>query len=491
MAFGFSPKHIREIELDGLKKEHFLVLAIEAAQKMEWNVSFVSETGFIAYTKFSFSSYGEEVTVKIDGTTVNIKSECTGSQIADWGKNKHNIEDLLSAIDKAKTALTEEDIKDKLSALQQTFVPKEEDVLSQPPLTTKQKITSFFSIFVPTKGFFISPILIDINILIFILMLFSGVHFLMPENQSLLDWGANFRPVTLDGQWWRLFTCCFLHIGVLHLLLNMYALLYIGVLLEPYLGKTRFLASYLLSGIAASVASLWWNDLTISAGASGAIFGMYGVFLAMLTTNLLDKSVKKSLLISIGIFVFYNLVNGLKPDSGIDNAAHIGGLLSGLIIGYAFIPSLKKYDNKVIKFGTITVLTVVLLISTSFVYRNVPNDFGKYQQTMNDFAKNETEALKVYQLFQYESDVETILRSINEGIDCWNKNLKLIDSLNDLDLPDEAKSRNMVLKEYCELRIGCYNLMQRAIAEDTDAYDSEFERYNQKIEAIITQLTGE
>jgi len=322
-------------------------------------------------------------------------------------------------------------------------------------------------------------------------MLFSGVHFLMPENQSLFDWGANFRPVTLEGQWWRLFTCCFLHIGVLHLLLNMYALLYIGVLLEPYLGKTRFLSAYLLSGIAASVTSLCWNDLTISAGASGAIFGMYGVFLAMLTTNLLDKSVKKSLLISIGIFVFYNLVNGLKPNSGIDNAAHIGGLLSGLIIGYAFIPSLMKYENKAIKFGTIAVLTVVLSVSTSFVYKNIPNDFGKYQQTMNDFAKNETEALKVYQLFQYESDVETILRSINVGIDCWNRNLELIDSLNDLDLPNEAKSRNRVLKDYCELRIGCFNLMIRAIEENTDAYDSEFERYNQKVDAIITQLTGQ
>ena len=121
-------------------------------------------------------------------------------------------------------------------------------------------------------------------------------------------------------------TNCFLHIGILHLAFKMYALIFIGVLLEPYLGKLRFAVAYLLTGVFASVASLYWHDHTVSAGASGAIFGMYGVFLAMLTTNLIPKSVRKGLLASIGLFVAYNLLYGLK-GWGIDaNAAHIGGL---------------------------------------------------------------------------------------------------------------------------------------------------------------------
>ncbi|MCH5686962.1 rhomboid family intramembrane serine protease [Niabella sp. W65] len=143
-------------------------------------------------------------------------------------------------------------------------------------------------------------------------MVANGVHFLNPEGETLVRWGANFKPATLDGQWWRLLTNCFIHIGILHLLLNMYALMYIGSLLEPYLGKARFLTSYLLTGIAASITSLWWHDLTISAGASGAIFGMYGLFLAMLTTDLIEKEARKPLLTSIGIFVGYNLLYGLK-----------------------------------------------------------------------------------------------------------------------------------------------------------------------------------
>jgi rhomboid protease GluP len=368
---------------------------------------------------------------------------------------------------------------------------KEEDILSKPPSTSKEKITNFFSIFLPTKEYFVTPILININILIFIAMILSGVHFLLPENQSLLEWGANFRPLTLAGQWWRLFSAIFLHIGVLHLLLNMYALLYIGLLLEPYLGKTRFLAAYLISGIAASVTSLCWHDITISAGASGAIFGMYGVFLALLTTNLLDKSVKNALLASIAAFVGYNILNGLKPDSGIDNAAHIGGLISGFITGYAFVPSLKKYENTALKSLTIGILSVVLLLSSFIVYKSLPNDIGKYDEKMNTFFALESMALEVYSLPE-NTPKEKILYELKEkGIYYWNENLKLIESLNDLNLPQQIIERNVKLKKYCELRIKSYELIYKAISEDTDEYQLGIIGYNEKIEKIIKEITEE
>jgi len=103
MAFGLSPKHIEDLPLDNLTTEQFLVLVIEAAKKLDWNVGYTSETGFIAFTKFSMSSWSEEVKVKIDGNNANLKSECTGSQIADWGKNKKNIENLISTFNELKT----------------------------------------------------------------------------------------------------------------------------------------------------------------------------------------------------------------------------------------------------------------------------------------------------------------------------------------------------------------------------------------------------
>ncbi len=320
-------------------------------------------------------------------------------------------------------------------------------------------------------------------------MVISGVNIMLPDNESLLNWGANFRPMTLEGEWWRLITCCFLHIGIFHLLMNMYALLYIGVLLEPLLGRTRFISAYLLTGITASIASLWWHDLTISAGASGAVFGMYGVFLSLLTTNLIEQTARQTLLTSIVVFVGYNLINGLRD--GIDNAAHIGGLLAGLLIGFILIPSLKKTNDDKLKYGTIALLTFLILGSSFVIYQRIPNDIGRYDAKIKEFASMEVLALEVYNL-PPETPSDKVLYGIKDkGIFYWKENIKLIDSFKELNLPVELIRRNKILKEYCELRIKCYELLYKAISENTDQYKQQIEDYNLQIDAKIKELESD
>jgi len=117
-----------------------------------------------------------------------------------------------------------------------------------------------------------------LNILFFAIMIINGVGIFQPEVQHLVEWGAKVRLLTEGGDWWRLGSAMFMHIGIIHLLLNMYALFSIGVHLEAAMGRWKFLAAYLATGILANVTSIWWHENTASAGASGAIFGMYGVF---------------------------------------------------------------------------------------------------------------------------------------------------------------------------------------------------------------------
>ena len=490
MAFGLSPKHIGNLALDNLTNEEFIVLAIESAKKLDWNISHTSENGFIAFTKFSISSWSEEIKVIIDNDNAILKSECTGNQMVDWGKNKKNIDDFISTFNKLKNDSSQEELLSKYEELKPNLVSKEEDYLSNATTTTKEKITSVFAIFKPTQGYFITPILINLNIAIFILMVISGVNFLIPDNDSLLLWGANFKPVTLEGEAWRIITSCFLHIGIFHLLMNMYALLYIGLLLEPHLGKTRFTAAYILTGITASTASLWWNDLTISAGASGAIFGMYGVFLAMLTTNLIEKSARKALLTSIALFVVYNMLNGLKPNSGIDNAAHIGGFISGFIIGYALIPSLKKPDEIKLKHTTVGLLSIIILVSSIVVYMKLPNDIATYDRKIKEFVILEEKALEVFNLPSETPNDKLLYWIKDRGIYYWNENIKLIDSFQKLDLPIQIRNKNRILKEYCLLRIKSYELLYKAVSEDTEQYKTQIDDYNLKIEQKVNELSA-
>jgi rhomboid protease GluP len=210
----------------------------------------------------------------------------------------------------------------------------------KPDKEAQEEIQDFIDFLKPKEGYFITPILIYANIGIYLLMAITGLGFISFKGQDLLLWGANYGPLTIGGEWWRLLTSTFLHGGLMHLLANMYGLLFVGIFLEPLLGRAKYLTAYILTGILASVASIWWYDATVSVGASGAIFGLYGVFLALLLTKVFPPDFAKTFLISTAIFVGFNLLMGLT--GGIDNAAHIGGLLSGFVIGLFLSPILKR-----------------------------------------------------------------------------------------------------------------------------------------------------
>jgi rhomboid protease GluP len=207
-------------------------------------------------------------------------------------------------------------------------------------VTNDNDLKEMLDFFIPKEGFYVTPIIINLNLLIYIIMVFAGLGLVSFKGSELLNWGANFRPLTTDGQWWRLLTSTFLHGGLMHILANMYGLLFVGIFLEPLLGKTKYALVYLVTGILASVASIWWYDATVSVGASGAIFGLYGFFLACLLLKVFPPDFGKAFLTSTLIFVGFNLLMGFT--GGIDNAAHIGGLLSGFIIGLIMSGQLKR-----------------------------------------------------------------------------------------------------------------------------------------------------
>lgn len=484
MAIAFTPKHKEEYPLSDFTPQQYIALSLSAATTLGWKVFDASKVGFKAYTNDGTFAQKELIRFKIIGDHVSIESSTLGTAMVDFGKNKKNVNKLFAAIKKHQSSYTPEELDQTYQNLER--IPDELDDLQQEPATASENFKSFIGIFVPVTGYFITPIILNLNLFIFIIMAFFGVSIFNPDTQSLIQWGANFKPLTL-GQPWRLITNCFLHIGIFHLLMNMYALVYIGLLLEPYLGKIRFLSAYLLTGICASVTSLWWHDLTVSAGASGAIFGMYGVFLAMLTTDLIHKDTRKSLLTSISIFVGYNLIYGLK--GGIDNAAHIGGLVSGIIMGYAMVPSLKQFELLKLKLVTMAILCLLVLTTSFVVYKRMPNNFEEYDRRIKPFNYNESMALEIYSLPDNTSKSKWLYEIKDRGIYYWKENISLINELDKLDLPSSIHERNARLKIYCELRIKSYQLIYKTVEEDnTEKYKAEIEHYNQKIETALKEL---
>jgi rhomboid protease GluP len=192
----------------------------------------------------------------------------------------------------------------------------------------------------------ITPALIVANAIMFVIATALGGGLLVSDPAVMIRLGTDYTPLTLGGQWWRLLTSTFLHFGLLHIALNMWALYVNGLVAERIFGSVRYLVIYLVAGLTGSVSSLLWHPIVNGAGASGAIFGVLGSLLAffLLRKGGLPASVAKAQRTSAGVFVVYSLLNGVRYG-GIDNAAHLGGLVGGFVMGLILARPLNPERN--------------------------------------------------------------------------------------------------------------------------------------------------
>lgn len=201
------------------------------------------------------------------------------------------------------------------------------------------------------QAFRITPInilIVAVNILVFLgIILFNKDYFAVYDTDIMLKMGAMSYDTVTAGKWYQLVTSLFLHFGIGHLINNMILLTYAGCELERRIGKARYLILYLFSGIIGNMASLLFyhrmGEQVVSAGASGAIFGVIGaLFIILLTNHIKTDNLTPNRLIFMAIITIYY---GLTTV-GVDNAAHIGGLFGGIIGGF-LLSKISQYGKLV------------------------------------------------------------------------------------------------------------------------------------------------
>jgi membrane associated rhomboid family serine protease len=248
------------------------------------------------------------------------------------------------------------------------------------------------SLLAATPHVVFTPALIAINLAVFAAMVSRHVSAFAPTPDALLAWGADYGPATTHGQWWRLVTCTFVHIGLTHLLVNMFALFVIGRFTERLFGNAGFLVLYLLGGIAASLTSLSMHPTIISAGASGAIFALYGGLIGFLLVrrSAMSYATAMSLALNAAGFVAFNLFYGLTK-AHIDMAAHVGGLLAGVPIGaaMAFDPAGTTGAARLWRSALVCVAGAAILVPVARripVLDDWPREFASWLSLTRDTA---------------------------------------------------------------------------------------------------------
>jgi len=205
--------------------------------------------------------------------------------------------------------------------------PAPADGASGGPTTVKEIGDAGWRILIPGRHAIAAPLLLDVNVLVYLVMVICGVDFLSPRTIDLLGWGAVQRDALMAGGWWRLLTYPFLHAGLVHLVMNGVLLLMAGLLLEATAGWRWTLATYLLGGVAGGLASAAWG-LAPSVGASGAVLALVGTLLVISYTRFGHGRSIGGWAIGLGLV---NVIAGLKAR--VDGAAHVGGLAAGMIGG--------------------------------------------------------------------------------------------------------------------------------------------------------------
>ncbi len=321
------------------------------------------------------------------------------------------------------------------------------------------------------RGDLVTKSLVAANVLVFGAAGIAGAGFLVPNVEVLQSWGTNIGPLTVGGQWWRLVSSMFLHFGFFHLALNMWALFIGGRLAERLFGSWAFLLIYFAAGLGGSLSSLLWNSAVNSAGASGAIFGVYGAMLAFFLRKqaAIPASVISQQRWSGIVFIGYNLLNGFS-HVGIDNADHVGGLAVGFISGLVLVRPIgaeARVQIKVAAFYTrgavaALVLIGILLVSVHFSpsgnvreqqFRRDILNMVKSEKYAQQFAKDAFDQLRNHQItpIEFSEQIE------NDVLPRWTS---IQTTFSNDRVPDDSKLKPLweLLNDYSESRLAAYKL---------------------------------
>lgn len=331
--------------------------------------------------------------------------------------------------------------------------------------------------------------IIAINLVVFLIGGFKGVGWMSGDANVLLELGGNLAMATTGGQWWRLVSAMFLHAGLLHVGLNMWALWDAGRVAERLFGRLRYAALYLGAGLLGGIASINWQQDVVSVGASGAVFGVYGALLAalLLRKDLLPPSIAKQLQASATVMIGYSLFNGFTKV-GIDNAAHIGGLVAGVLIGAALVIPARRSIAAVlttlvlIGAGAVRAIEVAAPYRDELAFRQFIKTYGVEEARLN--AQLLTLSTRAKDREIREAEFASVLET--EIVPGWGAQDKAIAGLSRV-TPRMQPVRDAMAK-FIHLRYEALLLLRDAARLNDEAKFADFKKKSDEANAALVEI---
>jgi rhomboid protease GluP len=330
-------------------------------------------------------------------------------------------------------------------------------------------------------------VLIALNVAVAVAMLVGGVSPLSPQVADLIKWGADYGPRTAAGEWWRLGSSMFVHIGLLHIALNMFALRSVGRLAERIFGHGLYLGIYVAAGLWGAVASLLWHPDLVSAGASGAIFGIYGAVFGFLVRHRgsIPAAVLNKQRSAAVMFLVNNLIVGASLN--VDMAAHLGGLGAGLLAGYLLgRPLDQRQPPRRLWLAAWAFAALAPLVAKATV-KPMPDFLAE----LDAFTKTEATVIATYNKAversragqMNDADLGRVVDT--EVLPPWRTNVARLHAL--VGLPKKQQTLIDRVTRYADERLAAWDSFSRALRTNDAAALEAFKKHNAAADELLRQ----
>ena len=466
MAFGWKTEYEKRVPAEGRTNWEIFAIAEKACEELEWEYLVADEKTFTATTPIHWTLNEEIITIVTEGNEIIFKSQSESLELYEAGRNRKNIEELLlPAFNRQKLSIPVDQIISNSERIRQ----EAQSVKETGNRVSSDKITF------GTKDHEMTFFLMFLNVAVFIFLAIKGVDILKPAPEDITRWGGNVREFVVAGDWWRLVTNLFVHAGIYSLLINLFGLYFIGLLVETILGKVKFLIAYITVGALGSLLSIYLGGTGVTAGASGAVSGLYGVLVAFASTGYANRKFNiwwfLSILIYAGIIIWFG-VQGLADD-----VTNIGGFVSGVCIGLLFY--FFHFRRNLARAGGTRISIEILLIAAILVFlfiRTGKDDSLRFERAVMKLNQIELKAMTQMQDLQSaESDKQAAEILKQKALPLWRNFQKEINKTDRYKLQDEFKRKRDLLHNYSELRIKQTELIYKSISEETNKYDPEID----------------
>ena len=338
--------------------------------------------------------------------------------------------------------------------------------------------------------------ILAVNVGVYVAMAATGVHWAEPKSEDLFTWGANFGPLTLGGEWWRLLSSAFVHAGLLHIALNMFSLWAVGRVVVRLYGNAAFVSLYLASALGGSLVSIVWNPWSLSVGASGALFGVFGALAgyALRMRRQVPEVFLKGVTRDVAFVLIVNLVYTFTAK-GIDVGAHLGGLVVGFLAALWLSMPPEPAARRQRGLRAIGVL-VLAAVGTAAAVMVMPSSARSTLSTLEAVDKEEARALEAYngavRKVQGGTLTETAFADVidKDVIPGWRAMRERLRGIADKELPERLLVRTAALRRYVAMREEAWVALATALRKEDPEGARQAMQKSRDAEALMREAAG-